>query len=316
MRFLTALVAGLLVAWAPAGASPQAQAGGETVLIPFEPPVDTTLRYRWEQSELKDGKLQTSWSVDDYQFEEATDGYRLVVTPVSSGSNETNPAKLELQKKLEELTDLPFVLRLNKDADIVELERAEEYWSKIIAALRDGLARLEPKRPGHDKMVDAVMGMFTDMSDETRLAKLTEPIQPLVDFAWTETSIGKPLLTSVKSTSPLGPVQQHVAITLQRVSDGFAYLTIRSSIPSSEMKKLTAALFDRLNNGALEPEDVAKARAQLAAAENFKAETVADYKIAIEDGMLESFHSTHTVTAISKGKPESRTKTMSVKRTD
>lgn len=315
LRIVGALLAAvLLVAEAPASVTPQTQISGETVFIPFDPPLDTSLRYRWEKTEDEDGKLEMSWSVDDYRFEETKDGYRLTVAPVSFGSNEADPVKREFMKKLEELSKLPFVFRLNENAEIVELERGDEYWSKIIRALREGLAKLEPKRPGHDKMVEAVVGMFANMSTETRLAKLTEPVQPLVEFAVTETTIGKPILMGIETTSPLGPVKQEVAITLTRVSDGIAHLTIRSSIPTAELKKLTAAMFDRLNNGALKPEEVAKAKAELAAAKDFNSETVADYKVWVEDGILESFHSTQTVTVNEGGKLERSIKTLSVKR--
>lgn len=254
--------------------------------------------------------------MDDFRFEETKDGYKLRVEPVSFGTNEDNPVKREFLKKLEELTKLPFVLRLNEDAEITELEGSDEYWSKITDALRSGLATLEPKPAGHGKMIEAVVGLYTDMPAEVRLAKLTESVQPLVEFAWTETTVGKPVLTDIEGMSPLGPVRQEVAITLNRVSDGFAHFTIRSSIPKAEMKKLTAAMLDRLNNGALKPEEVAKAKAELAAVKDFNAETVAQYKVGLEDGMLETFHATQTVTATENDKPKRRTKTRSLQRMD
>jgi hypothetical protein len=314
LRRLTGLVTGLLLAiHTPAIASPEAQKAGEALLIPFEPPLGESVRYRWETSEEKDGRTKMSWSVDDYRFEEVKDGYRLV-KHVSSGSNDEDPAKQEFSRRLEELTKLPFVLRLNEDAEIVELERSDEYWTKIIEALRAGLSKLEPKRPGQDKMIDAVVGLFEDMPGETRLAKLTEPIQPIVEFAWTETSVGQPIIAAIDTTSPLGPVKQEVAVTLTRVSDGFAHLTIRTSIPTAELKKLTASMFNRLNNGALKPDEIAKIKAQLDQAKNFDAVTVADYKVSIEDGMLESFHSTLNVSSGEGDKVERRSKTLSVKR--
>lgn len=317
LRLLGAVLAGLLIAAnASANVTPEVKSAGETVLIPFDPPLGGTLRYRWETAEQKDGETRMSWSVDSYRFEEAKDGYRLMVEPVSSGSNEKDRAKLAFSKQLEELTKLPFVLRLNDNAEIVELERGDEYWAKIIQALRDVLTRLDSKRPGHGKMIEAIVGLYEKMPAEARLAKLTEPIQPLVEFAGIETSLGKPIIAAIETSSPLGPVKREVAITLTRISDGFAHLTIRSSIPTAELKKLTASMFDRLNNGALKPEEIAKVKAQLALAKDFKAETVADYKISTEDGMLESFHSTQTVTMAEGEKQERRIKTLSVKRLD
>jgi hypothetical protein len=316
-RFFGGVVAGLLLATgATASVTPQAQVSGETVLIPFDPPLDQNLRYRWEQTEQKEGRTEISWSIDSYRFEEADDGYRLIVEPVSYGSNEDDPLKLELARKLQELSKLPFVLRLNEDAEIVGLEGEDEYWSKIIGALREVLSTIEPKRAEHDKVIESIVGLYADMPAETRLAKLTEPVQPLVEFAWAETSIGVPIMGTVETMSPFGPVKQEFTITLTKVSDGLASLTIRSTIPKQEMKKMTAALFDRLNNGALQPEQIAKMKSELAAAEHFNATTVAEYEISTEDGMLETFHSTQTITVSEDDKPQRKVKTLSVKRVD
>ena len=64
-----------------------------------------------------------------------------------------------------------------------ELERGKEYWAKITQALRDGLSGLDSKRPGHGKMVEAIVGLFENMPAEAWLAKLTEPIRPLLNLA-------------------------------------------------------------------------------------------------------------------------------------
>lgn len=316
LHTVKALFVGLLLAVAPVQAAPEGQHDDESIIIPFDPPLGESLRYRWEQADKKDGETTLSWSIDSYRFDESEGGYRLTVEPVSSGSNEKDPAMLELAKKLDELTKLPFVLRLNDDAKIVELERGDEYWDKIIAALTDVLATMELKRPGQDKMIEAIIGLYKSMPAETRLAKLTEPIQPLVEFAWTEPTIGEPILTTTETNSPLGLVKQNVAITLTKVSDGFAHVTIRSSISAAELKKLTSAMFDRLNNGALSAEEISKVKSQLAALENFGAETVSDYKISTEDGMLESFLSTQTISVTVDEKRDQRVKTLSVTRVD
>lgn len=305
-----------MLAAAPAHATPDAQKPGDSILIPFEPPFGEKLRYRWETTESRRGKTDMSWSVDDYRFEEAEGGYRLTVEPVSSGSNEDDPLMLELQKRLAELTKLPFVLRLSEDAEIVELERSDEYWNKIIAALTGALKTMEPKRPGHDKMVEAVIGLYRDMTPETRLAKLTEPIQPLVEFGWTEPSLAEPIQTELETSSPLGTIKQKVSITLTKIEDGLAHLTIRSSVPTDELKKLTTAMFERLNNGALTPDQVSTMKAQMAAARDFSVESVASYKVSTEDGMLESFQATQTITMTEKDQPERRVKTLSMKRVE
>ena len=103
---------------------PAAQQEAVTALIPFDPPLDATLRYRWEKSIQKDGKTDLNWIVYDCRFEKSGDGYRLTVNPVSSGSNETDPAKIAMMKRIEELTRRPFILRLDGEGVIKEVEDA------------------------------------------------------------------------------------------------------------------------------------------------------------------------------------------------
>lgn len=314
LRIAGLFLLGLSLAAASAAATPEGQQAGDSVVIPFEPPLGETLRYRWERAEKRGDETTMSWSVDTYRFEEVEGGYRLFVEPVSSGSNEDDPIMLELARKLDQLIKLPYVLRVNEDAEIVELERGDEYWAKIIEALTSALKTMEPKRPGHDKMIEGIIGLYSDMSPEARLAKLTEPVQPMVEFGWTEPSLAEPVITTLETASPLGPVKQNISVTLTKVSDGFAHLTVRSSIPTEALRKLTSAMFDRMNNGAIPAADVAKLKMALAAAKDFNAETVADYKVSVEDGLLETFHSTQTITMTESDKPVRRTKSLSVTR--
>lgn len=103
---------------------------------------------------------------------------------------------------------------------------------------------------------------------------------------------------------------------LTDVSDGLAHLAVRTSIPRSELEKATGALFEKFRSGALKPEEVAKAKAALPALKDFKSETVADYYISIEDGMLKSFQSTQTISVNEGEKTEVQVKTLSMRRVD
>lgn len=290
---------------------------GETILIPFDPPIGQDLSYRWEKSDQKDGVTTISWSVDRYRFEESKGGYRLFVEPVSSGSNEKDPKKIELMKKLEELTKQQFVLRLNDEARIAELENADEYWRKITQALREVLSAGKVDATGA-KVIESVVRLFENMPAEVRLAQLTESVQPLVEFAYTETTLGKPIKASLDTQSPFGgTIKQDVVVSLTKVADGTAHLTIRSNVPRSELEKLSQAFIARLGSGIIKEGDAAKAKAAIAAMKDFKSETVADYKISIADGMLETFKSTQTTTFSGEGKgTTTRVKTVSLTRVD
>lgn len=303
---------------ATASAVPQAKPSNQEVLIPFDPPLGEPLSYRWEKTDTKDGKTVMGWSLDRFRFEEAGEGYKLTVEPVSSGSNESDPAKLQMMKRLEELTRMPFVLRLNEDAEIVELERGDEYWASILTALREALAQRKNKpSPIEDRAIAGVIDLFEKMPAEVRLSKLTESVQPLVEFAYTETSLGAPVRAQIDSASPFGgTLKQDVVISLTKVDRGMAHLTVRMNVPREELLKVTSTMVARLQDGVLDKDQAKKLGAALAALKEFRSETVADYRISVEDGVLESFSSTRTISATEGDKKNERVTTMSLTRVD
>lgn len=294
---------------APASHSQQAQIAS----VPFIPPLDAPLRYRWEKTVEKDGKTTMQWSISDFQFAENDTGYRLTITPVSSGSNETDPDRLALEKKLEGLLNLPFVLRLDDSGTIEQLENGEKYWSTIMTVLREELVRMSSEA-GSDaarQAVTAVMEMFEKMPADARLALLTEGVQPVVEFGNTETEVGKPLRTTVEGTSPLGgTIKRDVAISLVKIIDQTAYLSVRSTIPRAELDKVTAAVVERFAQ--LPIDKRSELKAGLSALANFRHDTTSDYQLSLEDGMLNKFLSTEIVEVDDKAAKRRRVTTRSI----
>lgn len=298
---------------APAAASQQAQ----IATVPFTPPLDAPLRYRWEKTVDKDGRTAMTWSVSDYQFTEFNKGYRLTITPVSSGSNETDPDRLALEKKLEALLNLPFVLRIDGNGSIEQLENAEKYWSTIMTVLREELVRMSNKA-GSDstrQAVKTVMEMFEKMPADARLALLTEGVQPVVEFGNTETEVGKPMQTTVEGASPFGgTIKRDVVISLVRIADQTAYLSVRSTIPRGELEKLTATVVE--NFAQLPGDKRSEMKAGLAALADFRHDTTSDYQLSLEDGMLSKFRSTETVEVNDKAAKRRRVTTRSIELID
>ena len=110
----------------PLLALPHTKTAGETAVIPFDPPLGEALRYRSERSLEKNGKTTLNWAVNDYTFEETEEGYRLTVTPVSGGSNETDPEAIAFVKLLSDLTRIPYVVQISPEVEIVGLDRGDE----------------------------------------------------------------------------------------------------------------------------------------------------------------------------------------------
>jgi len=285
----------------------------ETAEIPFAPPLDAPLRYRWEKAVERDGKTRMSWSVSDFRFVRQGDGFRLTVTTVSSGSNETDPARLAIEKRLEKLLNFPFVLRLDASGSIQELEESDRYWSTIFRVMREELGRVHDKTetPAFQRALNQVIGLYEKMSREARLALLTESVQPLLEFGATETEVGKPIATTVDGPSAFGgTLKHHIAINLKKVKGQSAYLTLQSTVPRSELEALTTRFVVGLTK--LPPAKQEEMKSGLAALQNFRHETNADYQVSLDDGMLEKFISTETIEVTDKSKSNRRVTTRSL----
>jgi hypothetical protein len=309
----------------PAAAAPSAAAvtspqQAVSADIPFDPPLDSEVRYRWEKTEQRNGATEMSWSVDDYRFEQSDSGFRLTVTPVSSGSNETDPTKLAMVKRLDELTRRPFVLRLNESGEIEELEDADFYWATIFRVLKEEIAKQssnkqssKEKDAGLQQVMQNVFDMFQRMPAEARQALLTEEVQPIVEFSDTHTEVGKPLATAIETPSPYGgTINREVVISLNKVRAAKAYLTISSTIPRAELDKLMQTFLKQLT--ALPANKRKEAETVMASLEGFRHDTISDYEVSTEDGLLERFHSTQTIEVSDKGQEGRKITTRSMSR--
>lgn len=297
-------------------ARPATTAGApEIANIPFDPPLDAALRYRWEKTVRKNDETRMSWAVSEFRFEPRDRGYRLTITPVSSGSNERDPDRLAMEKRLEKLLNFPFVLHLDESGSIEQLEEGERYWSTIVQAMRDEFDRIGGKSelPSYRETLKAVMGLYEKMPGQARLALLTESIQPALEFGGTETQIGKPIVTTIEGASPFGgKLKRNVAISLTKVVDRKAFLSIQSTLPRSELDALSAGMMASLVK--LPAEKQAEMKRGMASLESFRHETGSDYQVSVDDGMLDKFLSTETIEVSDKGKKQVRITTRSLDR--
>jgi hypothetical protein len=313
-RIFGPLAAALVLLASPAAAIPRTERGGEAVTIPFDPPLGEPLRYRWERVTQRDGETRLNWSVDDLSFEEQAEGYRLSVTPVSSGTNQTDERTQAFLKELADLTRLPFAVRIDNGGRIVELERGDEYWTRLIRALRNAFAN-EKFDAQQKKALEGLMSVYEGLPPDSRLAKMTESLQPVVEFAGLEFTLSEPVTTEIDSESPFGgTLKRQFVVSVTKVDKTFAYATIRSTMPSSEIERLTKGLFERMGLDLAEGKSQAEREAISAAIKQMKLETVADYKISLADGLLESFQSTETISAPVEGKSHTRVTTSSLTR--
>ncbi|CAA9532423.1 MAG: hypothetical protein AVDCRST_MAG31-2485 [uncultured Sphingomonas sp.] len=281
----------------------------QTANIRFDPPIDKPLRYRWEKSIDKDGKIRTAWTISEYRFTRADEGFELRVTPIDGGTSETDPAMLAAYKRLEQLISRPFVLQLGADGTIERMKDQDHYWSAIISVLKQALDRGGGKKSNEASFraaVNGVVQLYETMPAEIRLNLLTESVQPIVEFGETETTVGEPLTASLDTPSPFGgSLKQDVNIRLERVEGGKAHLAIGSSVPRAELQKLVKGLVAKVLPG----KDDAELTRGLAALEEYRHDTAANYVVSVGDGMLESYSSVETIQVADKGKTERRVTT-------
>lgn len=303
--FMFAAAAAMTLAAAPAAATPMARPvpdEGIVASIPFDPPLGQELRYRTEKVVEKRGKTRSTWQLASYRFDKADTGYTLTVTPLSSGSGEGDPLAQAIEKQLAELSRRPYVLVLGENGEITEMRDAERYWSAIFEAID---AALKDSPPGGEKLpaqakpvLDNILRSMRNLPAEARLALLTESVQPLVNFAATDTVVGKPIETQVEVPSPFGGfVKQDVRIALTRVADDTAFLTVRSSIARSELEALSKRFVAKAVEGTAMADKAAEAAQAFAGLERFSRNDVGEYQISLADGTLLRFVGTETVEA-------------------
>lgn len=171
--------------------------------------------------------------------------------------------------------------------------------------------RAKSDTPAFQEVIKAVMNLYEKMPAATRLALLTESVQPILEFGATETQVGKPIATTIEGASPFGGTLKHdIAINLKKVVGQIAYLTMHSTVPRSELEALTAKFADSLR--ILPSAKQIEMKTGLASLRNFRHETSADYEVSLDDGILESFSSTETIVVSAKDKIDQRVTTRSL----
>lgn len=299
----------------PERARPAAQAAA-TAAIPFDPPLGEPLFYRTAKTVQKDGKSRMTWSTSSYVFAETDDGYAVTITPLDQGSSEDSPLVKSIEKKLADLTGKPYTVLVSDEGVVTGMAEEAMYWTRIFdameAAIKEPGVGTAPVTPETAAALAKMLKLFRDMPASTRLGLLTEDVQPLVEFAATETTMGKPINASVASASPFGgTISRDMSVDLAAVDADTATLTVYSSVPRAEveavLRKLVADFASPANAAATKTMGAAKLDA-------FAHETRARYRVALDTGLLQDFESLETVTAESGADKTRKVTSWTIKR--
>ena len=300
-KCVRAAAAGVLLAFAtqavavPASPPSRTETTEDVVAIPFAPPIGETLRFRWQKTLEKDGRSVMQWSLDDFRFEKAGEGFRLTVTPVESGSGSEEPMVKAIEQKLADLMRRPIVLTVSADAVITDFENADAYWATVFEAADAVIAEIGKPEALPPEMRAALAGFLKtlrEMPDDARLAMLTENVQPLVTFAATEWSSRTPVISDLESPSPFGPLKQEVRIALEAVADDSATLSLHSSIPADELERIARTALAPFIEAAGKEGKPGNGTKDFG---SFSHETRARTTVSLDDGLVVRHRSTETI---------------------
>jgi hypothetical protein len=230
---LLAAAASLLVIAAPAAAQPAAGPAaaaakkGDTVALPFSPPLGRTLRYRMTKSRTDNGVEQKAASAElAVTFAKSGEGYVMETQVSLPGA----PASLAGSPDYE-LLRRPLRFRVNAGGEIEGMEDEEGYWNGVEAAI----GKTAKSAPGQPSAKDVVAQMRS-IPAEMRLQMLSQQVMPLLTASATKFPLGETLTSEQEGDSPMGPVQQKAELTLERVAGDRAFLTSVRTVPAAELE--------------------------------------------------------------------------------
>jgi hypothetical protein len=263
------------------------------ILVPFDPPLGEPLHYRVEEVVDQGGDVTRSSSTYAFEFEERPGGFRLVVTPLAISSDPLDRDG-EIGRQMTALTQRPFALAVNEQGEIVEMEDEEAYWDAIMALVESGAMEVSDTAARRE-MARRVVQTIGELPNETRLALLTQEIQPLLTFVSAEMVIGERRAAPIEIPWLLGgTVTTQAYTTLERVEDGRAMVSSHVSVPREALEQVTRDLFERFR-----PQDGRNAADEaarlLSRFDRLSRETTENYVVSLTSGLTERYRSTETV---------------------
>jgi hypothetical protein len=307
----------LAAAAAPA-AVPSAEAPVTATLL-FDPPLGQPMRYRYEKKKSDGARTQSEWSVNSYMFAARDGGYRLTITPLSSSR-----ASLALgaSPKVQAAVKRPYTLLLDADARFVGIEDEEAVWDATVDVLGAVLLATRADKAGDRAAVEGYVGMMRGLPTEARLAMLVEVASPIVEFANTENTIGKPLVSETEQESLIGTIKKQVTIALDKVEGGSAFISVKSSLPRAEIDRVLAGLVEQgfvvkpAGGGKPLPSDEEAGAGLVSAFEHFAHDGDAIFEVATDTGLLRRFRSVDTLEMREAGETSRSVTSVSLERID
>ena len=310
MRFLYALllVAYMFVGRSPVVALPTTTSGTHVtgpISTPFDPPINTPTRYLFEKIQEKDGKSTRSWTTYDAVFAERPEGYRLTITPIDSGNDRERDKMSEaIYKRLNRIENRPFVVEIGDDLRISGIVDIDRLWNEIVTAVRE--TAKDPALGKKDRDIASFTAEFLlNMPKEARLAKLLEPVQPLVEFAGVQIDdASKPIPFETETASPLGgKIKMDGTISVLKADDAETEFAIVSQISRESLDAMLKVAVGQTDKhfGNSQPQSQPQLDKIVAALNRFEIVDRANYRLATENGMLIAYTNARSTVVKAQG---------------
>ena len=250
---------------------------GQSVAIPFNPPLDVPLMYRHTIDETRSGRPVSTRLNMRVVFTRDADGYVMTATYLlPPGASPTHPAMAVLTR--------PLPLRIGSDGQIVGIVDEAGYWAAL-DSIMGGLAQ----HLGADAEAAAAMrGMLTsmrNMPEESRIALVARNVSPIVEFAGTHQRLDAITEGTVTGESPFGPITQEIRTSLVGVSNSTARLESVYRIQPDQFDAIVSNVEARFG---------ANAQARAAAIAEVMIERRDTYRVSLGTGLTELHESVIT----------------------
>lgn len=240
---LKLLLAACWLAAAPPLTAQQAPAAvpevaAATIAIPFNPPLDEPLLYRFTVDETRNGQpIRTSLDLRVTFSRDATGPVITVAYLLPAGMSASHPAIAVLTR--------PVSLRLGDRAEIIGMVDEDGYWAAL-EGIMGGLARQAGgDDPEAARMMAGLLAQMRALPLESRLALITRNFSALIEFSGAEMRQGEVVEETLEGESVFGPVVQEVSTSLTEVSASEARIQATYRLAPGQLEGIMRNLQER-----------------------------------------------------------------------
>lgn len=262
LRYLAVLAASVVLGGVPATAAPTVAVAPAALAVPFDPPLDETLRYSAEHHRYRQRGEQTSTeyqvrSVEEMRFVEHSPSGGVLQWTTRSAEIEGAPVQRAVTRAaIDAVLGRALVIEVSPTGRPQRIRNWDEFRTELIAGLSrsiDGLAKREPELTPQQRAqvassLQSMVNSYRGMSSEAAAAALLTEPRLLFSLGGAQLAPGKPVNFQAKSRVPV--IDEEVSTLgrielLEQTSDSITARLTTATDPD-DVKKILAARIERL----------------------------------------------------------------------